>query len=512
VTRPIVRGAVGLWWAAGFGVFALLAIANSAGYRFGVSDQAFYLPAIARALDPSLFPRDAPLLDAQARLTAADELVGGAVRLGAPIGLDTPGVMFGAYLASLMLLFAGAMAIGRTIFRTSWGPAALAAALTLRHGISRAGVNTLEGYFHPRLAVFAIGALALAAFLRGRTLVALALVAAAGVLHPTTALWFAIWIAVAGLVADAGSRKLLIASGAAAMAAAAWALTAGPLAPRLARMDDVWLAVIAGKDYLFPLGWPAYAWAANLAYPVVIIALARVRARRGLLAPRERGLVAGALALVAIFFLLLPFNAARVALAVQLQIARIFWMADLLATVMLVWWLVEGATARGQSRRAAVAAVSLAVASLARGAYLMEVQFADRPLVRIGLPRAGASRPNDTQAEWHDAMAWAARTPPSSHWLVDPGHTYRYGTSVRVAALRDVFLEEVKDAAIAMYSREVAMRLAERTRALGDFGSLDAARARALAAQYDLDYLVAEHALDLPVAHRNARFVIYRLR
>jgi len=36
---------------------------NSAGYRYGASDQAFYIPAIVRHLEPADFPRDAPLID-----------------------------------------------------------------------------------------------------------------------------------------------------------------------------------------------------------------------------------------------------------------------------------------------------------------------------------------------------------------------------------------------------------------------------------------------------------------
>ena len=36
-------------------LFVLLATANGAGYRYGVSDQAFYIPVVARALDPARF-------------------------------------------------------------------------------------------------------------------------------------------------------------------------------------------------------------------------------------------------------------------------------------------------------------------------------------------------------------------------------------------------------------------------------------------------------------------------
>ena len=109
-------------------------------------------------------------------------------------------------------------------------------------------------------------------------------------------------------------------------------------------------------------------------------------------------------------------------------------------------------------------------------------------------------------------MNWLRRQPVSAHVLADPAHAWRHATSVRVAAGRDVYLEEVKDTAMAMYSRRVAMRVAERIGALGDFNGLTPASARALAGRFGLDVLVTERALDLPLAYRNARFSIYRLR
>jgi hypothetical protein len=75
-----------------------------------------------------------------------------------------------------------------------------------------------------------------------------------------------------------------------------------------------------------------------------------------------------------------------------------------------------------------------------------------------------------------------------------------------------VLVEEVKDSAIAIYSRDVALRVMERMRAVGDFGQLTAERARDLAARYDLDYLVEETDLPLPVTYRNERFKVYAIR
>ena len=62
--------------------FVVLATANAAMYRYGVSDQAFYIPVVARALDPAAFPRDAALIDAQGRLMLADYLGGIGVEEG----------------------------------------------------------------------------------------------------------------------------------------------------------------------------------------------------------------------------------------------------------------------------------------------------------------------------------------------------------------------------------------------------------------------------------------------
>ena len=109
-------------------------------------------------------------------------------------------------------------------------------------------------------------------------------------------------------------------------------------------------------------------------------------------------------------------------------------------------------------------------------------------------------------------MAWARATDVRSHWLADPIHAARYGMSLRVAGERDVFVEAIKDAAIGMYDRRIAMRTRDRLTAIGNFDELTAARARSLAATYDIDYLLAERPFDLPLAFQSGELRIYRLR
>ncbi|OFW09064.1 MAG: hypothetical protein A3H96_13490 [Acidobacteria bacterium RIFCSPLOWO2_02_FULL_67_36] len=482
--------------------FILLCAVNSAGYRYGASDQAFYVPAVLARLDPSLFPRDGALIASQAHLTLIDETVAALARA---TGATLPVLLAWLYAGSLALLAGAAWLIARSLYRSRWTALALLAALTLRHAIWRTGTNSLEGYFHPRQLAFGFGALAIAALLRGRLLGAAALVAVAAMLHPTTALWFAVWIAVAASInwARGGrSRRWWRVATAAALAAVAvlWLVVAGPLAGRLVRMDPEWLATLVTKDYLFPLDWPILVWAINLAYIPIILFVYRYRVMAGAVTEPEPALVAGCLSLAIIFGAALPFNAARLALAVQLQIPRVFWMLDLLATVYVVWALAEGA--RPTTRRAQWVAAIVVVASIARGGFVMLVGFPERAVARIDV------RDDD----WGRTMAWARTTRAHSGWIADPLHAIKYGTSVRVAGARDVLVEGVKDAAIGMYDRAVAMRTRDRLLALGDFDRLTADRARQLGADYDLDFLVTEAPLDLPLAFESGTLRVYRLR
>src|SRR3954471_19819030 len=178
-------------------VFIVLCTMNSAGYRYGASDQAFYLPVVYRQLDPSLFPRDRALIDAQGRLTLYDNVV---ATLARATPLSLPHLFFALYVLTLTLLFMAALRTGACWYRARWAPLALAAALTLRHGIAKTGANTLEGYFHPRELAFAIGLWAVAQFLGRRDWLWILLLGISAAVHPTTAAWFAAWLVTAAFM------------------------------------------------------------------------------------------------------------------------------------------------------------------------------------------------------------------------------------------------------------------------------------------------------------------------
>ncbi len=478
--------------------FLFLATSNAAGYRYGASDQAFYTPAVLQRLDSRLFRADTPLLNAQANLTLADETVAGLARL---TNLELPPLYLGLYCVTLVLLAGAVFWIGKSLYGQWWTSVALLAAISLRHAIARSGTNTLEGYFHTRQLAFAFGALAVCAFLGRRYWAVALLLACAAALHPTTTLWFAVWLAVATFVAEPAWRRAIVRITAATLPIITWGFLEGPLVGRLSRMDPEWIAAIGEKDYLFPLQWPPYAWAVNLGSVLIIGLIWWLRRRSGVLRERETALVIGSMSLVVVFGCALLFQMSAIALAIQLQPARVFWMLDFLAVVYLAWLLAEYAT-RGHTKAAAAVAITVAILAAARGVYVMRGEFPGRPLFQVDI----------VENDWGRAMAFAKATDPSSAWLADPAHAARYGSSVRVAGERDVFVEGLKDLALGMYDRRIAMRTRDRIRELADFDSLTAIRARQLAATYNLDYLVTTGTLDLPVAFEAGTLRVYRLR
>lgn len=461
-----------------------------------MSDQAFYIPVVVRSLDPALFPRDASLIDAQGRLMIVDEVLAALART-AGVSLET--LFLACYIVSLLVVWSGLWLIGTRIYRSPWALAALGAAFTMRHRIPRTSVNSLEPYFLPRVLAFGIGMLAIAALLRRRVWTSIILIGIAAAVHVTTALWFAVLVGVALAVLDPRLRRLAIAGAAVAIVVLIAAVAAGPLRGTLTTMDATWLQAVASKDSLFATQWPAWAWAANLGFFALLALAHYARARRGDATAEDAALVWGAGALVGLFFVTLPLVAAGMSLAVQFQFARVFWLVDLLALVYVVAAVCDSRTLRSRGVAVAMAVILFATG---RGLYVMLVERPERPLFEVHLP----------VSPWEDAMAWLRRQPRDTHVFADPGHGWKYGTSVRVSAERDVLLEEVKDSALAIYSRDVAVRVVDRTQAVGDFTTLTSEHARELAGRYELDFLVTEADLPLPLAYRNDQFRIYSLR
>jgi len=511
---------------AGFLVFLVLATANGAGYRYGVSDGAAYVPAVMLAENPAAFPRDAPLIRTQGQFFIVDEML---ALIGRATGASMESRFFGAYLVAVAAVWMGVILIGSSLYGRDRGPdrpsrfalrrsaqasaeaerpsphltgwwltIALAAMVTLRHHIPRTSTNSLEPYFHPRLLAFGLGIIAVAAFLRHRNALAVALVGLGALCHATTAFWFAVAIGTALMVVDRRWRVPGLLGGAVVLTILVWATTAGPLRMAASPMDPIWIDALGGRNFIFAHEWPFWAWAANLGLLGALWVAHAARVRRGTASAQDAGLVWGATALVALFLVTLPFVIAHVALAVQFQFSRVFWVVDFLAVLYVI-------AAVGESMRRTqmmTFAIVLLTVSVTRATYIMWSEHVERRLFQVSL----------VSSPWVDAMHWIASQPLNVHVVAAPDHAFKYGVSVRVAACRDVLLEDDKDSAVAMYSHPIAERVVERRKALADFSSLTAASALELATRFGVDYLVTEAALPLREVYRNTQFRIYALK
>jgi hypothetical protein len=315
---------------------------------------------------------------------------------------------------------------------------------------------------------------------------------AAAAIHPTTALWWSIAVGATIALRSAGRQRALM--GAALLSLVAGTLLIRPLG--LTVMDEAWVRVLDSKDYVFASGWPAYAWFFNLAYLPLILLFAKYK--------NDARFTAPAVALFALFVASYSFTEAHVALSVQLQLSRVFWLLDFFLALLGAWLLIDSPFVRrsGWIPRAAIAAAALL--AVGRGLYTLNDAGATRGPVQIHLKAD----------DWTEAMTWINAQPADWMVLAHPDHAWLYGPSVRVAASRDVVVESVKDSAISMYDRDVAMRTAERLAAVSPYDTLDAARARAIGAKYGASVVVAETArpIDLPLLHRNATFSVYDIR
>ena len=87
--------------------------------------------------------------------------------------------------------------------------------------------------------------------------------------------------------------------------------------------------------------------------------------------PREAGLLAGAAALAGLFLISWPLMVAGIALALQLQTSRVFWMLDLLAAIYIAWLLARSVPIHGCTRaRSSRCVVAIAVG---RGVFVWRV-------------------------------------------------------------------------------------------------------------------------------------------
>lgn len=224
------------------------------GYHYGHQDQAVWLPAIKKVLNPNLYPFDSTFFLAQTQLSLFPQLVAFALRT---TRLPADWGVFLWHLVTIYLVLLGCLGIARRCFAKPGAQWAAVATIWATRLMTATGskVNLMDRYLHPRDLATPMILFALVALL-DRKLIALAWIFAAGFIHPTMAIFGAYHLAIQAWKLP---RPMALAL-ASALAVAGMLLL--PLAwPAIGPVpNSAWSEALAIRRFLFPLRWHWYEW------------------------------------------------------------------------------------------------------------------------------------------------------------------------------------------------------------------------------------------------------------
>ena len=152
------------------------------GYHPGLEDDAYYLAAIKRDLNPTLYPHDADFFRLQFQATIFDKLIAASIRL---THLPISAAILLWHFAATLAILAACLAIARRCFPKSeahWSAVATVAAL-LTIPVSGTGISLTDQYLHPRAIATAAILGAIVAVLDNHRAKAAAFLIAAAAMH-----------------------------------------------------------------------------------------------------------------------------------------------------------------------------------------------------------------------------------------------------------------------------------------------------------------------------------------
>jgi len=482
----------------GWGWLALPLLAALAmlmqGYHPGLEDDAFYLAAIKRNLNPSLFPHDADFFRVQFQATVFDKLIASSLRwTHVPLAW---GILFWQWGVTLLILW-GCRRISRRCFtevHAQWAAVTLVAVL-LTLPVSGTGLSLTDQYLHPRALATAAILAAIVAVLGGRLLLAGALLTAAFSVHAIMAAFgasyclFLMWKP----AEQSGQRRMVV--------SAALLL---PLGWIFEPASDAWRQAAATRPFYFVLRWHWYEWLGVVA-PLMLLwwfrALARRRGGAVMARVAERLVYFGVFQLAVALVMLLP---------VRLERLRPLEPMRFLHLVYLLFVLLTGGFLGQYVLKRHVLRWLLLFVPLCGGMFYAQRQmYPATP--HLELP--GAASRN----AWVEAFRWISRnTPVDSQFALDPRYMELPGEDYhgfRALAERSVLADAVKDAGMVARVPRLAprwLREVKAQRGWRDFRRLDFL---GLKAEFGVDWVVlaAPGVEGLSCPYRNSQVMICRV-
>ena len=459
-------------------------------YHPYVEDAEIYVPAIKKALDPSLYPHDAYLFTGQTRFSAFPVVIAGLVRLS-HLSLDW--VLLLVHAASIYLLLLGAWRICRQCFpeeSASWcGVVLLACLLTLP--VAGTALYIVDEYLTPRaLATFSV-LWALASWLERKPAQTVLWLAVAFVFHPLMAAFGVCYLAVlvAQKVTDRWRRQTTV---------SVFAAFALPVT------SSAYHQAAGSRSYLFLTRWQWYEWLGAIG-PLLLLGLfSRVARRKNLvvLARLSQALL--------IFGSLFLFAGLLISLT-----PRLFFLAEFqpLRSLHLIYILLilfaGGLLAEFVLQRKVERWLLLFLPLCAGMFYAQHALFPATP--HLEWPGAATKNP------WIESFLWIRENTPRDAWFaLDPRYMELPGEDehgFRAIAERSRMADWIKDPGAVTIAPKLAEEWWRQVQSLRGWPSFQAADFRRLQRDFGVNWVVVGTAQrgGLICPYQNSALAVCRL-
>ena len=454
-----------------------------------MEDEAIYLPAVKRILNPSLYPRDAQFFAAQTRFTAFPALMAYLSRVS---HLSVPATFFAVYCMSVIAFVWVLGLLAVKIFpeaRSRWAAVLLPCALWTMP-VAGTALFIMDQHLHPRnLATIAL-LVAVLAVLEGRIAMAPAALAVAAAIHPLMALYGAsllLMFAKRGLALHLAGLAIGIPLG--------WYF--------LPPVTAAWRQ--AAASYYFLSNWEWYEWLGIFGPLLILAACARWARQR---AP-ALGRVAEALVRFGIFYFLVAMLLSYVPRFAQL--AALQPMRVLQPIYLFLAFFAGGILVQRLGRQRVMPGILFL--GLCGGMYFAQLEeFPASPHVEWpGLKTAN---------EWLAAYDWIRlNTPAGAYFAMDPRYMESPGADFhgfRALAERSALADRIEDKTVASLSPALAERWWTETEAQRDWGRFDSQSIGRLKARFGVDWVLLRrdsppHFEGLVCPYENPRLRVCRI-
>jgi hypothetical protein len=454
------------------------------GYHPGLEDDAFYLAAIKKNLNPALFPHDADFFRLQFQATIFDKLIAFSVRL---THLPLAWAVLLWQLAAIFLLLHGCWRIARRCFSdgaAQWAAVSLVAAL-LTLPVSGTGIFLADQYLHPRTLATAAVLAAVVAVIDCQLWLAGVLLAVAFSIHAIMAGFGVIFCAFLWWSLRASWRESTV---------VATFLPLGIVIPFgwiFEPASDAWRQAAATRSFYFVSRWAWYEWLGIFA-PLALLFALRCFLLRGakigdsdstgettVLVPLVSSLICyGVFQTVVGLGIMLPPSLERL---------RPFEPMRYLHLLYLLFFLIVGGLLGQYVLRRHFYRWALLFVSLGAGMFYAQREMFPAT-AHLELPGVA------TQNSWLEAFEWIRQnTPVDSLFALNPRYVELPGEDYhgfRALAERSVLADYVKDGGMAARVPRLAPRWLKEVQAQSGWKNFQAADFMRLREQFGVNWVI----------------------